>query len=325
MIAEQLAGVTREGAILLGKNVMADAHADRQIRVVTHVHADHIRGLERSIRESILIVATTYTMELLEILGYKIPQEKMLSLSYDRPVDLLGERLTLMRARHIVGSAQVLVEGSGYRVGYTSDFKMPGTSPMRDLDVLVIDATYGSPRVQRKWSEWEAMAELVKIVETSIQKGPVEIYAYHGKMQEIMAELRIRGIREPFVTDLKGLRMAKVAERFYQVNLEPISTSAEPFAIYFRHANEFDESKGSATKILATGWELRAPVVRVNDGVYRVGFSDHATFKEILEYVREAKPKSVIVDASRGTDAWYTALYIQKKLGVPAVAQPSVE
>lgn len=322
MILEQLAGVTREGAILLGRNVAADAHASRQIRAVTHAHADHLLGLERSIRESMFIVATPYTMELMEILGYKIPAEKSLPLGYGKTVEILGERLKLLLARHIVGSAQVLVEGPSYSVGYTSDFKMPGTAPLRDLDVLIVDATYGSPRLQRSWADWQAMAELVRIVESSIQKGPVEIYAYHGKIQEIMAELRIRGIKEPFVTDLRGLKMARVAEKFYGVSLEPISTNGEYPAIYFRHANEFDESRGLGTKILATGWELRAPVVQVREGVYRVGFSDHATFKEIIEYVAEARPKRVIVDASRGTDARFTAKYIERVLGIPAEAQP---
>ncbi|MEN2999604.1 MAG: MBL fold metallo-hydrolase [Acidilobaceae archaeon] len=321
-----IAAVSREGAVLLGRSFAADAHAPRPVRIVTHIHADHIVELERSFRESTLIVATDYTMELLEILERRVPEVKRVSMSYDKPLEILGERVTLLPARHIVGSAQVMVEGEDYRVGYTSDFKMPGTPPMKGLDVLVIDATYGSPRLQRRWSDFEAMAALVGLVEEGLKRGPVEIYAYHGKIQEIMAELRIRKVREPFVTDLKGYKMAKVAERFYEIDLEPLWTSSEEGSSFvsFLHAARFDERRGRGTKILATGWELRAPAVRVRDGVYRVGFSDHATFKDIMEYVKEAMPKRVIVDAYRGTDTKITAKYIERVLGIPAESQPEL-
>ncbi|MCS7107067.1 MAG: MBL fold metallo-hydrolase [Acidilobaceae archaeon] len=321
-----IAAVSREGAVLLGRNFAVDAHAPRPIRIVTHIHADHIVELERSYRESLLVVATEYTMELLEILGHYAPETKRVQMSYNKPIEMMGEIVTLLPARHIVGSAQVMVEGEEYRVGYTSDFKMPGTPPMERLDVLVIDATYGSPRLQRKWSDFEAMAALLSLVEEGLKYGPVEIYAYHGKIQEIMAELRIRKVREPFVTDLRGYKMAKVAERFYEVDLEPLLTRPEEGSSFvsFVHASRFDERRGKAMKILATGWELRAPVVRVKDGVYRVGFSDHATFKEIIEYVQEAMPKKVIVDAYRGTDTRITAKYIEKALNIPAESQPEL-
>ncbi|MCX8195969.1 MAG: MBL fold metallo-hydrolase [Acidilobaceae archaeon] len=316
--------MSAEGAILLGKNFAVDAHAERPIRVVTHIHADHIIGLERSLEESLLLLATDFTMELLEILGYYVPPEKRLALSYQKRLRIMDEEVTLERARHIVGSAQVVVEGEGYRVGYTSDFKLPGTPPLEGLDVLVIDATYGSPRLQRKWSDAEAMAALLSIVEIALRQGPVEIYAYHGKIQEVMAEFRLRGVKEPFVTDLKGYKMARVAERFYGVRLDPLWLSPQDESSYisFIHAHKFDESRGTSTKIFLTGWELRAPAVKVREGVFRVGFSDHATFREIIEYVREASPKRVIVDSTRGTDTQVTARYIERALGIPAESQP---
>ncbi|MEM0365548.1 MAG: MBL fold metallo-hydrolase [Acidilobaceae archaeon] len=319
------ARVTRSGAILLGSNFTVDGHSSRPVRIVTHIHADHILELEKSIRECTLVAGTSYTLEILDILGYKIPMDKMLSLDYWKPIEILGEALTLVPARHIVGSSQVLVETRDYRVGYTSDFKMPGTPPLMDLDILVIDATYGSPHLQRKWADWEAMAALINIVEESLKKGSVVIYAYHGKIQEIMMELRIRGIKESFIVDLQGLKIARVAEKFYNVKLDPIMTSSDEYtnSIIFRHASEYNESKSKLTKILVTGWELRAPAIEVKDNIYRVSFSDHATFKEIIDYVREAKPKQVIVDGTRGTATKITAKYVEKILGIPAMSQPS--
>ncbi len=316
------AAVSRSGAILLGENFTVDGHYNRPIRVVTHIHSDHIVGLERSLRECMLIIGTDYTMELLDIMGYRIPDVKKLPLSYGKPVNIMGERITLIKSRHIVGSAQVEVEGKDYRVGYTGDFKMPGTPPMTGLDALVIDATYGSPHLQRRWTDWEVMAMLLALVEESLRKGPVVIYGYNGKIQEIMAELRIRGVKDVFVADSKTIMMARVAERFYNISLEPLTVGyeVEEPAVIFRHTSEFNNRREPGTRILLTGWELRAPIVKVDENTYKVSFSDHATFKEVIDYVSEARPKRVIVDSTRGQHASITAKYIERILGIPSTS-----
>jgi Predicted exonuclease of the beta-lactamase fold involved in RNA processing len=314
------AAVSKGGAVLLGENFTVDGHYPRPVRVVTHIHSDHILGLERSVRECMLVTGTSYTMDLLEIMGYRVPESRKLPLDYGKPVEILGERVTLIRSRHIVGSAQVEVEGKGYRVGYTGDFKMPGTPPMTGLDVLVVDATYGSPHLQRRWTDWEVMAMLLSLVEESLKEGPVTIYGYNGKIQEIMAELRIRRVKEAFIADPKTIKMARVAERYYGLSLEPLIAgyeAREP-AVVFKHTSEFNNRREQGTRILLTGWELRAPVVKVGEKTYKVSFSDHATFKEVIEYVSEAKPKTVIVDPVRGSYASITAKYIERILGIPS-------
>nr|MEB3816742.1 MBL fold metallo-hydrolase [Desulfurococcales archaeon] len=196
-----LASVTRRGAILLGSLVEADGFAGRLLRVVTHAHEDHTIGLSSSIRRALFVIATPTTYRFLEVLGKHVPDHKRLELPYSKPVEVEDESITLLRARHIAGSAQVMVEGRDYRVGYTGDFKMPGTSPMMDLDVLVLDATYGSPMSQRRWSEWDALAALLSLVERGLREGTVYIYGFNGKLQEVMVELRLRGIEEPFAAD----------------------------------------------------------------------------------------------------------------------------
>ncbi len=321
------AAVSRSGAILLGENFTVDGHHPRPIRIVTHIHSDHIGGLEKSARECMLVIGTSYTIELLEVMEYRIPDHKKLPLSYNKLIEILNEKVTLIHSRHIVGSAQVEVEGVDYRVGYTGDFKMPGTPPMKDLDVLVIDATYGSPNLQRRWTDWEVMGMLLALIEESLKNGPVTIYGYNGKIQEIMAELRIRGVREVFIADLKTIKMARVAERYYNVNLDPLMVGheAKEPAIVFKHTSDFENVRGQGIRILLTGWELRAPIVKINDNTYRVSFSDHATFKEIIEYISEAKPKMVIVDPVRGSQASITAKYIERVLGIPATSSVIVE
>ena len=324
-----LAGVAANGAILLGRNVVADSHQRRLVRVVTHAHADHMRGLSSSVRECLFVVATPVTMEMLGILGHRVPREKRVELDYGRRVSIEGEDLVLLRARHIAGSAQVLVESRDYRVGYTGDFKMPGTEPMRDLDVLVVDATYGSPRLQRRWGEWDAISALMEIIERFIDHGPVWIYGYNGKLQEVMAQLRLRGVGYPFKADPVTLRLAEVASRFYGVNLDPVEAYdgglVDESALVFLHTSKSRYKKSfPGIHVILTGWEFKAPAVIVDERTFRVSLSDHATFKEIIGYVEEARPRRVIVDAYRGVDARFTAKYIERVLGIRAEAQPLI-
>jgi len=145
--------VKGNGAILMGMGIVADSYWRKPYRIVTHAHADHVIGLRKSVKDSIFIIATETTFKFLDILGYRIPKSRRLPLDYGRQVRLEDDIIELKYARHIAGSAQVYVECNDLRIGYTSDFKMPGTEPIHDLNVLIIDATYGSPRLQRRWGE----------------------------------------------------------------------------------------------------------------------------------------------------------------------------
>ncbi len=319
-----MADVVDRGAVLLGDAVVADAYWPRLYRVVTHAHSDHTLGLRRSVRESLFIIATPTTFKFLEVLGYRIPGHKRIELEYNRGVELEDHRLTLYPARHIAGSAQVLVECPRGRVGYTGDFKMPGTPPLLDLDVLVVDATYGSPRLQRRWSEWDALAALIALIEENIARGPVWIYGYNGKLQEIMVELRRRGVNYPFLAEEKTVKLAAVAAEFYGFPLQDVRVYTgdrlDESVVVFMHSSRPRRAPG--THIVLTGWELRAPAARVSDNMYNVSFSDHASFREVIDYIREARPRRVVVDAYRGRDAWFTARYVERMLGIRAEARP---
>ncbi len=322
-----LASVLPNGAIDLGRYVVADSFDRRPVRVVTHAHEDHTRYLSRSSAESLLIVATPVTHEFLKVLGYNVPRSKALALDYDKPFQFENEVVTLKPARHIAGSAQVLVETPEGTVAYTSDFKMPGTPPIQGLDSLVLDATYGSPHLSRKGTEWDAIAALVEIIERNVRETPVWIYGFNGKLQEIMVELRVRGVKERFLADPTTLSLARIASKFYSVELGDVGVYTReqvgPGTIIFAHTTRSPSlSRMPGVHVILTGLERRGVSVQVRENVYRVAFSDHASFWEILEYVKEAKPKEIIVDGSRGFDPGFTAKYLNKVLGIPSRVEP---
>ncbi|MCE4608461.1 MAG: MBL fold metallo-hydrolase [Caldisphaeraceae archaeon] len=324
---DHIAKVEKNGAILLGDETVADSFYKRLVRVVTHAHEDHIRGLKRSTKESMFIVATPVTHEFLKILGFMIPEQKIVRLDYNREIDIEKDKITLKASRHIAGSAQVIVESINGVSGYTGDFKMPGTEPLRDLDVLVLDATYGNLKYQRGWADWDALAALINIIEKYSGEKPIWIYGYNGKLQEIMIELRSRGIKNKYLADEKTIKMAKIASEFYNVPIGDVSLFNKKLVdagtIVFMHAfKKRDFIKVEGIHVNLTGWEMRGIAVRIKDNLFNVSFSDHATFKEIIEYVKESRPKRVIIDGSRSNSAWYTAKYLSRVMNIDTKVEP---
>ncbi len=321
-------GVDKAGAVLLGCSVAADSHRPgRPVRVVTHAHSDHMLGIERSFRESRLIVATPVTMEMMEVLGYRVPHGKAVPLGYGESVGFGDESIMLVESRHIAGSSQVLVETPWGSFGYTGDFKMPGTRPLAGLDALVVDATYGDPRLQRAWGEWDAIAALIEVIERFIAEGPVWVYGYHGKLQEVMAQLRIRGVDYPFKADPTTFRLAEIAARFYGVRLDPIEIydggPVDDAIVVFVHSSKLQGyRRRPGMHVRLTGWEMRAPAAVAGERLINVSFSDHASFREIVEYLDYARPRLVLVDAYRGRSAAIAAKYLERILNLRVKASP---
>ncbi len=330
----EVAKVAETGAILLGRFVAVDGYYPRRrIRVVTHIHEDHVRGLDKSIREADFIAGTPLTLDLLEALGRRVPPAKRLEMPYNVKVKVEDDVIRLLKARHIPGAAQVLLElGDGSVVGYTGDFKLPGTEIMRGLDVLVIDATYGLEEHTRPWQE-EAEYLLADIVREGLIHGPVHLYAYNGKMEEVMMILRRFDIDAPFIVSPRTYRVVRIMNKHgyrisyvYAYRSKMAEEAArEGYYIRFHHYSSWWRSRrnGAGTHILLTGWELREPYRRISPREWIVSFSDHADFRQLVEYVEEAKPRMLIVDAYRGgRTAYIFAEYVSRKLNIRSVAMP---
>ncbi len=329
-----LVDITASGAILLTEHVSVDGHYPRaHLRVVTHIHSDHVIGLGESIRTSHFIVATRLTHELLEALGYRIPPSKRMILPYSVPIDYDGVKLRLVKSNHIPGSAQVEVEAGDVLLAYTSDFKQPGTPVIHDPDILVIDATYGYEGWVRPWQN-EVEDILVDIVlEALAKEHGVVIKAYQGKLQKVMHLLRERGVDAPFIAPRRVYQVAKVLANYgmktdvlLDTTMEAQEAMKSGWFIYFTANGNLQRlvlRRGRPVTIQLTGWELDEPYRKLSEYDWIVSYSDHADYKQTLEYVEEAKPKLLIVDAYRaGKVAELFAHSVEKRLGIKAMALP---
>ena len=208
--------VTKSGAVLLGDSVACDAHdASRPLRVVTHAHADHLYGLRSSLKRCEKVLMTKATRDLTETLNesFKLKGSAAVkTLEYGKVLKYKDEKITLLKAQHILGAAQVLVEDAGgIRIVWTGDFRLDGT-PVVDCDVLVVEATYGSPSCRRNF-DVDVRELLVSMIEKRLRGGAVYVFGYHGKLQEVMQILRDADVEVPFVMPERVYEVTKVCEK----------------------------------------------------------------------------------------------------------------
>jgi Cft2 family RNA processing exonuclease len=232
--------------------------------------------------------------------------------------------LTLFSAGHVLGSAQLLIEGERGRFVYTGDFKLERSHTaeapeVKRCDVVLMECTYGRPQYVFP-PRAEVAGAMVAWARRTLEDGAVPIfYAYSlGKAQEALAILGRAGL--PLTVHGAIASMAAVYaaagvalppyERYdartfdgARVLVWPPSGRALPSAV-----------RGKAVRTAAlTGWVIG------KGANYRHGtdtgfpLSDHADFPALLRYVELAQPKKVLLN-----HGWKDFVYRLRRLGVDA-------
>jgi putative mRNA 3-end processing factor len=327
------ATVTDRGAVLLGKNVACDAFEEtKPLRVVTHAHADHMVGLRQSLRACEKVLMTKATKDMIDVMRSPLFLMSGLveTLDYGKTIQYDEERITFFRADHILGAAQVLVEDfEGKRIVFTGDFRIDDT-PVLESDVLVIEATYGSPTCKRSFGI-DVRSALVSLVEKGLKQGTVYVFGYHGKLQEVMEILHKADLNVPFITPERVFQVSKVCEK-HGMRLGRLMLSTEPEAeklldnnspcVAFYHMESRGNVGLSSFRVLVSGWEFGSAIRQTDSKEYVVALSDHSDFNGLLEYVRRSKPEFVITDNFRVSNGETLAKEIRRTLGISAAALP---
>lgn len=327
------ATITDKGAVILGNSVACDAFdSSKPLRVVTHAHADHLIGLQQSLRTCEKVLMTKATKDLIDIMrsplflmgGY------VEALEYGKTIRYGEETITLFTADHILGAAQVLVEDAeGTRMVYTGDFRLDGT-PVIEADILVMEATYGIPSCKRSFDR-DVKDMLVSIVEEGLKRGAVYVFGYHGKLQEVMQILREAGLGVPFVAPERVFHVSKICEkhgmrvgrlmRLEEKEAKMMLERNQPCVAFYHMGLRGKVGRGCFC-VYVSGWEFDVPCREIADKEYVIALSDHSDFDGLMEYVRRSKPKLVITDNFRVGYAETLARHIQRRFNVSAVALP---
>jgi putative mRNA 3-end processing factor len=240
------------------------------------------------------------------------------------------EKITFAKADHILGAAQVLVEDAGgIRIVYTGDFRIDAT-PVIESDVLVVEATYGSPSCRRSF-DVDVRELLVSMVEKRLRGGAVYVFGYYGKLQEVMQLLRDADVSVPFVMPQRMYDVTKVCEQ-HGMKLGCTALSTEPDGhelldgnlpcVAFYHMNTREHVGLRNARICVSGWEFNTPCRQIGDREYLVALSDHSDFDGLIDYVKRSGAKQVITDNYRASHGAVLAKEIRRRLGVSAVVMP---
>jgi Cft2 family RNA processing exonuclease len=307
-----------------------DSMRPRERCYVSHGHADHARAHD-------LVVTSTNNARVCQLrLGRRKAKAPSLfgeperteiayeTHDFNAPWRIGDHELTLFSAGHVLGSAQLLIEGEGGRFVYTGDFKLEPSytaeaPEVKRCDTLLMECTYGRPQYVFP-PRAEVAADMVAWARKALEDGAVPIFfAYSlGKAQEAMAILGRGGI--PLAVHGAIASMAGV--------YEDAGVAMPPYERYDAHA--FDGSRalvwppsGKALPAAVRGKTVRTAsltgwVVGKGTNFARgtdAGFplSDHADFPSLLRYVELAQPSKVLLN-----HGWRDFTHRLRNLGIDA-------
>ncbi|HTW82911.1 MAG TPA: MBL fold metallo-hydrolase RNA specificity domain-containing protein [Candidatus Sulfotelmatobacter sp.] len=277
-----------------------DSLRSQQRCYVSHGHSDHAR-------EHRTLVATPNTARICRARFARHAAVAFEEHAFNEPWEERDYRLSLFSAGHILGSAQLMIEGESGRFVYTGDFKLRTSltvepPEVKRCDVVLMECTYGRPQYVFPPHD-EVAAQMIAFARETLDGDAVPVFfAYSlGKAQEAMAILGGAGL--PLTVHDAVYTLAQV-----------YAACEVPLPPYTRYdAATFDRRsvliwppggkalpkalrKTPVRTAVLTGWSLdRGALLRY--GTER-GFalSDHADYPALLQYVERAQPRKVLLN-----------------------------
>ena len=167
-------------------------------------------------------------------------------------------KVTLQPAGHILGASSVIIEAEGKKVGFSGDVGRPQDimmyppEPLPDLDLLLLESTYGDRLHKETEDAEEQLAAVVK--ETSEAGGVLLIPSFSvGRAQllqyllvKLMEEGRIP--RQPIYLDSPmAINVSGLYQRYHQLHRLSDSDCARTFGTV-EYTRSVDESKAIASQ-----------------------------------------------------------------------------
>lgn len=311
--------------ITLGNSIICDGFIkDKTTAVFSHFHSDHIKNFNRTLTNCDHIILTEATFNAIEaIKNEQFNRGNFEKLPYGRKFHTdKGETIELINANHVPGSCQVYVEmeEDGAKILYSGDFCYPGIQVPK-CDVLVLEAEHGTPTFDYDTDKPSILRTIFdEVYDTLVLQGkPVEIRAHRGTMQDIMAQLEsgndgnIIPEEVPFLSDEPHIRLTKALENQYSKPIREIQSAddgllnelydkKQPYVRFAQVGQSTPQEQRAGIIIQADvnmGFKDHGPFFTTNNHRYFACLSSHSSYKNILEYVKKASPKLVLVDGTR--------------------------
>ncbi len=331
-----LIGVDESGLICAQGGFRIDPSKPADCAVVTHAHIDH------ACRGSRLYVAARSCVPVLRArLGKGI---RVQPLEYGERTRLGEVWVSLHPAGHVLGSAQVRVEGGGRVWVVTGDFKRdadPSCEPFElvPCDTLITEGTFGLP--QYSWEPAAAVVQEIRLWWEGAPERPSLLFCYAlGKTQRVLAELARLAEPAPPVPQApaaspsqppdrpvylhgEAVRITEVYRRagIRMVPAMPLSSApggrslggalviAPPSAPYMRRSRRLRDAQTA----FVSGWmQSQARRARYDRGF---ALSDHADWAQLVATVRESGARTVYVTHGESRTL---AAHLRDSLGIEA-------
>lgn len=326
--------VLATGAVCLGSKVVCDGFVEGYpFRVQTHIHDDHMGDFDKSKGfQDFLMSPETYALLVADRNAELEFRDNFLRVRRGEEHVLSdGSKLSLVPSNHMLGACQVALElPDGFRIGYSGDFGWP-LAKVIEVDELVVDSTYGSPRSVRRYTQAEAERCLLETVSERLRHGSVHIYAHRGTIERVLHVLG-GNVGVPILATERRIREVRVYQNhgFAIGDLYALGSDAGLSAIQDRSyvrlyskGDGFGNEPIGGTSVTCSAYMANAdnPLMTYSDRAYRVALSNHADFNETLAYVEATGAKTVVTDNTRN-HGWELALAINMRF--PEVsAEPS--
>jgi putative mRNA 3-end processing factor len=269
--------------------------------IVTHAHSDHTAALSGSCKTYI----TRATLDLFQT-TQKNARNYIFKDFYE-PFEIGSFEVEMIKAGHLLGAAQIVVRQGNSTFHYTGDFCPealltldPADIP-KDVDVCVMDATYGDSRIQfNSRPETRQRLFVWAISEINSGKLPVVNVAHMGGAQELIKLFNQLASNLPILVHPKIREICEVYEK-NGINLQFTDiTSPEAVPILKektiilipRAPKSIDSIKKYLTnhKIvrgMVTGQTAKYGFSSFN---HAASLSTHASFTELVKTAKEVNP-----------------------------------
>lgn len=295
--------------------------------VVTHAHLDHLGKRAPKGAPPGEPVMTAPTLDLMRL---RRPASRGRHVPYRATERVGGLDVALHDAGHVLGSAMVEVAG----VLYTGDFNPAGgltcaKCEPRACDTLVTESTYGDPRFELPPRDL-VLASIEAWALRKLLAGPVALGAYQlGRAQELVALLNRAGqvpIVSHDIAQVNAIYNAHGHDLAYAVAGSPRAQEIERGNAawivprgWLKKDSEFARkmrTQGGASAYLS-GWCHLYSYFNAYDIETQFPLTDHAGFRELLEFVEACAPRRVLTMHGAAKPL---AREIRRTLGIPADA-----
>ena len=202
----------------------------------------------------------------------------------------------------MLGSAQFLVETPDSTILYTGDINCVDTLTTKaaepeECDVLVMEATYGSPHY-RFPSRETVYAQMVEWAVETIKQGRIPCFHLYaaGKAQEVVRLFNVY-TQLPVIVNprLDGVnrtyqKSGVVLEWFSATSRDGKSILDKDPCVYITTPNDRAHIGRRFSRAYATGWALA-----LNGRVTAFPLSSHADFDQLVSFVKACDPDQVYI------------------------------